>query len=290
MDGERKLSFGLDSDHYAWDFYKEYYRGTLLDERYYIGEPRTRTGEAPSCKAGGLFAFTKFTGDAMDEPCDNPESYQTIKDPEKVRGNCDFNFKKGKRCRLKCIVEADAEYSESDKEKLQTRIENGESESLKQINVSLMLSTGNLQGVQSKGLAISCEGVDAATYEFLDRPDTLVYNISTFYSDRKKWKETYESMREYDAKQGCRISEGNVQALEFYLELFGNIHCYCNEIYGIGTKMTNALIESGKQPLDSAKRVEEYIDLAESFWEERSKSVRGKRAIDAMCGSKDESL
>lgn len=289
MNGET-LSFNRDSDQYAWNFYKEFYRGTLLDERYYIGEPRTRTGETPSCKAGELFAFTKFTGDAMDEPCDNPESYQTIKDPEKVRGNCDFNFNEGKRFRLKCIVEADAECSENDKEKLQIRIKNMESESLKQINVSLMLSTGNLQGVQGKGLAISCEDIDAAPYEFLDRPDTLVYNISTFYSNHKKWKETYENMREYDAKQGCGISKGNAQALEFYLGLFGDVYCYCNETYGIGADLTDALIESGKRPLNSAKRVSDYIALAERFWEERRKSERSEKAIDAMCGPKKLSL
>ena len=41
MNGET-LSFNRDSDQYAWNFYKEFYRGTLLDERYYISEPRTR--------------------------------------------------------------------------------------------------------------------------------------------------------------------------------------------------------------------------------------------------------
>lgn len=282
MNGET-LSFNRDSDQYAWNFYKEFYRGTLLDERYYIGEPcaceydeKTREYKAGlPCAGTVLVAFVRFEKGDSGKPCDNPGPSNGfhVADCERLRGNCDFNFFKDKQRKLKGIVGGDALYGPDEKTKLLKNIEDMRDQSLEQINVSLMLSTGNLQRVQSEGLLCGEE------YVRLDRPDTLVYHLSLFYSDRDAWDEVYGG-----------VGSANADALERYLRSIGDIYCYCNQIYGIGANLADALIESGKRPLNSAKRVEEYIALANDFWKERRESERGKRAIDAMRGSKKLSL
>ncbi len=78
------------------------------------------------------------------------------------------------------------------------------------------------------------------------------------------------------------MSRENKEALIRYFELFDGIYSYCDQVYGVGEGLTDALVVSGGKPLDGAKRVQEYIDLAKRFWKEHAESGRGQRAIAAM--------
>lgn len=176
---------------------------------------------------------------------------------KRLGGNVDFNFgagggSEGKSygggkyaSRLKRIA------GEKDPALLE-RIDRMRESSLHNPNISLMYVTGNLQGVQARGLPAG------SGFEWLDRPDTLVYHLSLFYADRAKWRCIYRSM--------VRCGEANRSALESYLEGFGCIAQYCKCVYGIGEDLVKVMVEFGSQPIDGAERVREYLDLAERFW------------------------
>ena len=43
----------------------------------------------------------------------------------------------------------------------------------------------------------------------------------------------------------------------------------CRTLYGISDTLTTALVVSGRQPIDSAPRALEYMQLACRFWEQK---------------------
>lgn len=191
---------------------------------------------------------------------------------KRLGGNVDFNFgagggSEGKSygggkyaSRLKRIA------GEKDPALLE-RIDRMRESSLRNPNISLMYVTGNLQGVQARGLPAG------SGFEWLDRPDTLVYHLSLFYADRAKWRCIYRSM--------VRCGEANRSALESYLEGFGCIAQYCKCVYGIGEDLVKVMVEFGSQPIDGAERVREYLDLAERFWGERAELLCDRATVQA---------
>lgn len=111
-----------------------------------------------------------------------------------------------------------------------------------QENISLMPKTGSLQLVKK------CIGND--------RLDVFVWCLNEYYQHRSSLIYNF-------------CSYENLNALKSFLELFQNIHEYCKVIYCIDSKLTDDLVDSGRKPIDSAKRAIEYMELAHAFWRQK---------------------
>lgn len=116
-------------------------------------------------------------------------------------------------------------------------------------NISILPQTGNLQ-LMKKGIGNG-------------RLDTFIWSLNTYYEE-----------------QGNLIlnfcSADNMSALNAYLNLFSDVYEYCSVIYGINKELTLRLITSGKQEIDSPKRVIEYVNLAKDFWKQKRAYIDSK--------------
>lgn len=118
-----------------------------------------------------------------------------------------------------------------------------------QENISILPQTGNLQFVK-KGIGN-------------DRLDTFIWCLNAFYQNQGNLMLNF-------------CSADNITALNSYLHLFSNACEYCSVIYGINQELTLRLITSGKQEIDSPKRVIEYMNLANDFWEQKRNYIDSK--------------
>lgn len=276
--------FENDSCDSAWEFYKAYYdfEGSILWDKYHVEKPirtiRKDNSYLVSSDGEGPYAFVR----EGNECCGFGEGDRVL-DPERLRGNVDFNllgpYKKpngqwvSKADRLIEIAGGDAEVVEE--------VEKAKKLSRKCWNHSPMLSTGCLQIAQSMGLVY--ENPDGKReYEWLDRPDSLVYLISKFYGNEDKWKNKY-----YKDYCGRTVIADNIEALADYLTSFGDIYGYCKQIYGIDDELVNRMIELGRERLKSKELVLLYLKLANYFWDARASSKRGKKAIGSLSGSEE---
>ena len=278
MSNVETASFVGDSDRKAWKFFEEFYASCGESK---LWEDFAIDGPLYSCAYDSVSRkYRLFRGDERLYAFSRKQVYSLVVDKnyeaddvcKRLGGNVDFNFgagggSEGKSygggkyaSRLKRIA------GEKDPALLE-RIDRMSERSLRNPNISLMYVTGNLQGVQARGLPAG------SGFEWLDRPDTLVYHLSLFYADRAKWRCIYRSM--------VRCGEANRSALESYLEGFGCIAQYCKCVYGIGEDLVKVMVESGSQPIDGAERVREYLDLAERFWEERAELLCDRATVQA---------
>lgn len=68
-----------------------------------------------------------------------------------------------------------------------------------------------------------------------------------------------------------RSAQGQLPALIIFLSLFNDINEYCKVMYGLTDEAyIDWLCKSGEKDINSAERVEEYLDLAQEFWKRRS--------------------
>ena len=109
-------------------------------------------------------------------------------------------------------------------------------------NLSLMPQTG--------GLNLAKKGIGN------DRLDAFVFSLSEYYTGGSNLLLSY-------------ASNENLPFLKQYLSLFSSVYDYCRTIYGISDALTPALVVSGRQPIDSAPRALEYMQLACRFWEQK---------------------
>lgn len=284
--------FGLDSDRTAWAFFQEFYRGTMLEEKFYIDEPRgckyawdyrhrrmpylamelgkckNRPSGCEWCKkvdrlkeCGGPYAIVAFA--KRDEG--NPGSGRCPA-LDRVAGNCDFNFNDRKQSMLFDIAGSDSD--------LKVNIEEMHNRYLDEPNISLMFVPGNLQRIQSAGLALGPN-----KFEYLDRLDSLIFHLNMFYSRNPEWRDYCDCVP--------KIPKGpNRDALEDYLGWFSNVYDYCEQVYGIGRDLTDEMIDAGGEPLN-ATCLGRYLDLAKQFWRERRRSSRGEAALNKVCQEND---
>lgn len=109
-------------------------------------------------------------------------------------------------------------------------------------NLSLMPQTG--------GLNLAKKGIGN------DRLDAFVFSLSEYYTGGSSLLLSY-------------ASNENLPFLKQYLLLFSSVYDYCRTLYGISDALTTALVVSGRQPIDSAPRALEYMQLACRFWEQK---------------------
>ena len=115
-------------------------------------------------------------------------------------------------------------------------------------NCALMISTGKLQQTKQ--------------HIGNDRGDVFVWALDEYY------KGNNERVLEWAPKDKARI-------LREFLNYFHDVYKYCEVFYNITDKgFIDRLIQSGSKALDSADKVENYIDLALKFWDERAEYMK----------------
>ena len=121
-------------------------------------------------------------------------------------------------------------------------------------NCALMISTGKLQQTKQ--------------HIGNDRGDVFVWALDEYY------KGNNERVLEWAPKDKARI-------LREFLNYFQDVYKYCEVFYNITDKgFIDRLIQSGSNALDSADKVENYIDLALKFWDERAEYMKKKYKED----------
>lgn len=176
-----------------------------------------------------------------------------ITNPMKFSGETDFNFstkRKRELCRsryehYKKILERDLE--DSGILEIYVRMLNECSQMCySQDNISIMLQTGNMQGVKG---AIG-----------LDRLDVWLLVVDM------KYRYNINLLQNHCTMENC-------SEIEEFLNLFDNVYDYANTIYHIDRKLVDDLIESGKRPLDSADNIIVFMSLAKRFWEQKHRFI-----------------
>jgi len=154
-----------------------------------------------------------------------------------LSGETDFNFKQMHYKRYKKFLEEDILYKN-----FISLLVLCQKLTFTPVNISLLPQTGNLQTVK-KGIGS-------------DRLDTFVWALNAYYSN-----------------DVCLLlnhsTQENISRLKSYLSSFDDVYDYCKEIYHIDKQLVDDLINSGKQPIDTAERVVDYINLSFSFWSQK---------------------
>lgn len=121
-------------------------------------------------------------------------------------------------------------------------------------NCALMLQQGNLQNAK--------QGIGK------DRGDTFIWALDEYYKGKS------EMVLNHATQQNSGI-------LREFLNYFDDVYEYCEVFYNITDKgFIDRLIQSGSKALDSADKVENYIDLALRFWDERAEFMKKKYKED----------
>lgn len=118
------------------------------------------------------------------------------------------------------------------------------------VNISIMPQTGNLQSAK-KGIGN-------------DRMDVFIWALAEYYNKSSNVLTNY-------------CSYENMESLQKYLDIFGDVYNYCDAIYHINESLVNDLIKSGKESIDSVERMVSYMDLASKFWRQKIVFLKKKR-------------
>lgn len=169
-------------------------------------------------------------------------------------GECDFNFNFDKRKQFEKIIE-----KERYNEELVKQLEDCCSMHHNKINFSLMPTTGSMNNFKGK---VYFEG-DKIKYEesniwnplAYDRLDTFVYCLNEFFINNSSLVLAASTIFNKDNLKNYLRSE------------FKDIYDYCKKVYFINDKeFIDVIINNGSKPIQSAKDLGEYMDLAVRFW------------------------
>lgn len=122
-----------------------------------------------------------------------------------------------------------------------------------EINFSVLLSKGKIQ--QSKG------------YLF-DRLDSFLSVLADYKS----------GVNEYILTLPMGVNNHNFPYLKIFLDSFADIYDYCDKIYfKTDRNLVDMLIENGKKPILSKEEVKNHLNLAQVFWNAKSKGIEKSR-------------
>lgn len=122
-----------------------------------------------------------------------------------------------------------------------------------------MQTKGNMQGFKG-----SC--LNNGVYASLDRADTLVSYLASYYQLQERQKDTSYILVNAGA---------NKKTLKNYLDSFDGIYNYCNKIYFIEDKVfVDRMIEEGCLCVNTGKDVIRYMLLALEFWDRKEVQIK----------------
>lgn len=97
-----------------------------------------------------------------------------------------------------------------------------------------------------------------------DRLDVFLLALKLYYQENG-----YPSLLLSSGKQSL-VYWSDINVLKEYLDSFDGLYDYCDKVYHINEELVDQLCESGRTPIDSAKRVKKYIELAWKFWAQKN--------------------
>lgn len=280
--------FESDSSFFAWKHYTKHYNhikgpdGTPYDfDKLYWGvHKNTKTKKF-------FYVLSAITKDKRKRK--SKEFKYACPMQDCLRGDCDFNFNYDKYPRfLEKLFNGAVT-----KEEIELLIKCHDVHHTL-LNFSLMQCMGGINNL--KGSQLKLDGEEKKP-EQLDRLDKFVTFLKEYFEIVQS--DTEERLKKLKAGQR---GSNNAEYLRDYLDQFGCVYNYCAKIYFLPTEdyytgmmkdekvfnkiaplldtkgsdwqkllesnvaLIDALIESGKQPLDSHDRVVEYMCLAVHFW------------------------
>lgn len=175
-----------------------------------------------------------------------------------VHGDVDFNFNMVKINDLLCRIKIDkANSNEQEVQDIKTLLNICSYFNYSLVNYSIMPSRG---------------GLNAAKQNIgNDRFDTFIWALYLYYKKDIKVLILNNS--------ACTASSMN--ELKKFLDDFNSLEDYFEKIYGIyNDELIKELVVSGAKPLDSIKRIREYIELAYRYWKERNENFNNNQCKD----------
>ena len=179
-----------------------------------------------------------------------------------LSGDCFFNFNDKKIAAFKKI---------SCDECLMERLNNCALRHHSEENCVLMPVTGGMNNVKGKiyyrGNGFAVFGKGRPPKNAYDRPDTFLWYLAEFYSQRK-YSFDLLSAGEYLCNSVFKesLQSFNYGSLYQFLDSFENIYEYCKLFYGIEKDFVDRMIDEGKMPILTSEDLNRYMNLAEEFW------------------------
>lgn len=197
-------------------------------------------------------------------------------------GEMDFNFNSDPNPRLwqrrkyeyyKDLLETDTEMTSADKEEAVDTLDKCKKRQNNPCNLSVIISMGGLNNVKGKV---------SQDKRALDRFDIFIYILKDYFDKRNKVdpKEYEEDYMHIIFSEAWHYAKGNRECLYEYLRLYKDIEDYFKKNYNIDIKedkfknLIKNIVESGKKPIDSGKRVMEYLKLAEQYWDAKEAGIK----------------
>lgn len=255
----QKYKFDIDSSPQVFLLFDKIYPNSIK-EKYSVSDPKffryfskkdfSEKGyiEAPQDNSiNRLFAVSNKIS-AKGTICINGQVYEFYNAVERLSGDCFFNFNNKKVSVLKRIEGID-------EDKLRECVSMHHSI----YNLVLLQTMGNMQSRKQQGLKLSDN-----IYEQLDRGDTFLYLLDSFYTDKN------EEILTASTSINRNILKGYLKSN------FNNVYDYAEQMLQINDKnFIDKLIENGNQKLDSSN-VNQFLDLALDFWNERKTNIEPK--------------
>ena len=176
-----------------------------------------------------------------------------------LSGDCDFNFNESK-CRIfEHMVKEEYKYCSRMQKYALDLLEECKNMHHSLLNFSLMQTKGNMQGFKG-----SC--LNNGVYASLDRADTLVSYLASYYQLQERQKDTSYILVNAGA---------NKKTLKNYLDSFDGIYNYCHKIYFIDDRaFVDKMIKEGCLCIKTGHHVIRYMLLALEFWDKKEFRVK----------------
>ena len=197
-------------------------------------------------------------------------------------GEMDFNFikndpkkwHKNKYGAYEETIKDDKEMLQEDKDAACQLLEKCQERQCMCCNFSVLIRNGGLNNLKGKM---------SQDRRALDRFDVFIFVLNDYFVKRNNQRKVgqKEDYMHIIFSESWHNAKENREILCEYLGLYNDIKDYFIRNYRINDeKLIEDLIESGSKPINSGKRVEEYLKLANRYWD--AKEV----AINEIIGSK----
>lgn len=286
------IHFDPDSSPEAWKHYRKYYSNLMsvntnynFQNLHFFNYSSSGYVDYPISYFERLYSLPNDCRHSSEL-----EGYTYYSAVERLSGDTDFNFNEKKFNKYSKILFENCKNEKEFSECMKKLYKCSEMHHTL-LNFSLMQTMGNLQTFKSKGLLIKkCKKSEYDKYEQLDRLDTFIYYLSEYYHSVKKSESQIGMYLE-----NLNININNKKSLINYLDEFGSndegFETYYRNVYFGGIEEDNELnnemkilvgrlVESGKKKVDSPKRIIEYMDLANQFWDIRENALKIKNAVN----------
>ncbi|OXC07184.1 hypothetical protein AYP76_08305 [Ligilactobacillus agilis] len=121
-----------------------------------------------------------------------------------------------------------------------------------------------------------------------DRLDTFVTFIDYSLKKRNELKQNIPCIKEIGEFFSNSIFTTSLKGENFgvfydFMDNYENVYTYCKEFYNIDSRsFIDRLVESGKKPIEDAKSLNDYMDLAIDYWILKGKTFLKKK--QSACG------